>query len=97
MIHELIVDAELSCKELKKLSRRLAMTGGYELILKEGMSQGELEAIAEIHLAELTGYTPGESRYRSNNSFRILNLLLAHKELPDALRKRVVELLAISG
>ena len=72
------------------------MTGGYELVLRADLGESELVALGEMHLTELQSYKPGDSRYRSNNSFRILGLLLEEEHLPETLRKRIVEVHSIS-
>lgn len=78
MIHTLEISPEMSLKEIKKLARRYAMTGGYEVLLAEGLKTVDLFKLFETHAEELKLYSPKSSTYRSNNSYRVLALIKKH-------------------
>jgi hypothetical protein len=78
MIHLLEVHPELSLKELKKLSRRYAMTGGYELVLRPGLNKKDLNTLLTLYRPELKSYQSATSKFKSSNAFRILLLVKKH-------------------
>lgn len=78
MIHLLEVYPELSLKELKKLSRRYAMTGGYELALRPGLNKKDLNVLLSLYSPELKSFQPTTTRFKSSNAFRILQLVKKH-------------------
>lgn len=70
------------------------MTGGFEIGLQEGLTPNELDELADIHIPELAAQRPDLSTYRTNNSYRILNLIY---QSPDALpetKSKIAGLLA---
>ena len=77
MIHLLPVSSEMSPALLRKEARKLAMQGGYELVLADGVPAQELERIAAVYLKELESYAfpQGDSRWRSNIAARVLALI----------------------
>ena len=87
MIHLLEVTSDMTPPQLKKLSRRYAMTGGYEIALKGNQSQSDLEKLVEIYGPELANYSRSDARFRTNNAYRILYLIYnvdcASSELKD--------------
>ncbi len=91
MIHLLEVGPEIAPGQLKKLSRRLAMTGGYEITLRKDLELNDLRELIDLHLPELSQYPSGTAEYCSNNSYRILELLLDCPELSVQERERVRE------
>lgn len=91
MIHLLEVGPEIEPGQLKKLSRRLAMTGGYEITLRQDLEVNDLRELIDLHLPELAQYPSGTAEYCSNNSYRILELLLDCPELSVQERERVRE------
>lgn len=88
-----MVSPEISIKELKKLSRRYAMTGGYEVALKPDLSERDLERLVEMHVPELAAYNKNSSRYRTNNSYRILSLINESPAAGEKLRERLASVL----
>lgn len=76
MIHTLEITPELDVKQVKKLSRRYAMTGGYQLKIKDDLNTKELDLIAERFLVELREYPFQTSEYRACNAYRILRMVL---------------------
>ena len=84
MIHLLSVGPELTLKQLSKLSRRYAMTGGYELSLEEGLSTEDLSVLIERYIPVLEEYDKEEARYHSSNAYRILNLVSKHPQLSES-------------
>jgi hypothetical protein len=83
----------MTVKELKKLSRRLAMTGGYEVELASGLNVEDLQQLVEIHLPELESYEKGTTKYRSNNSYRVLNLVSSHPSVSIELSEIIQKIL----
>ena len=94
MIHLLEVSPEITVQELKKMARRFAMTGGYELALKNGLSSHELKNLSEIHILDLKNYKKGTSTYRSNNSYRILKLILSHPKTAHDTQEKISSLIS---
>ena len=93
MIHILEISPKLEIEQLKKLSRRYAMTGGYELSLEQGLSADDLELLFERYSVELKKYTPGTSAWYSNNAFRVLDLLRSDLKTSEKVRDKVNEFL----
>ena len=93
MIHLLEVGPELSQAQLRKLSRRYAMTGGYELALKSDLTVPELGELVDKYIPELGAYSPDSALRRSNNAYRILKLVVEYPGTPADLRERVEPLL----
>lgn len=77
MIHLLEISPELSPAQVKKISRRYAMTGGYELVLQPGLTSIELERLVDLYLPIALEYDRSDARFRSNNAYRILKLVSA--------------------
>lgn len=94
MIHLLQVSPKLSLKELKKLSRRYAMTGGFEIGLDPEITQEQLKELAEIHLPELQNYSKASATYRSNNSYRILALIQSHPLVQSEVHDMIKEIIS---
>ena len=88
-IHNLEIGPDVTPTVLKKLSRRYAMTGGYELSLRPGMSSVELGSLADTFMAELSEYSPQDMRYKTCNAYRILRLLGEMAELPQECLERL--------
>ena len=85
-IHLLEVKPDMSLRELKKLSRRYAMTGGYELSLPSDLQLADIEKMQALYLPELSEYPSGSAARRSCNAYRILQLLSEHENCPQSLR-----------
>lgn len=83
----------MSLKEIKKLARRYAMTGGYEIELSQDLSDEQINQLAEIHIPELANYQKGNSTFRSNNSFRILEIIYANPSIRPELSEKIKEIL----
>ena len=96
-IKELAVDPSWSYEELNKRARKLAMTGGFELALPEGIGESGLLKLIDTYLPELLCYDPGQLTYKSNNAFRVLELVIAHAEMPESKRAELTEALSASG
>ena len=82
MIHLIEVSPEITPDKLKKLSRRYAMTGGFEISIKEGISSEELYEIVDIYLPEL-------SDIPTSNANRILSLIYTHPLVDNGVRERL--------
>lgn len=95
MIHLLTINPELTVKEVQKLSRRYAMTGGYELALEENLTAADLKCLFERYLPVLQEYDPQSSRYFSSNAYRILSLVHRHSELPEEIRNMLESLVKV--
>ncbi len=93
MIHLLEVGPELDLKSLKKLSRKYAMTGGYELALRQDLTPEQALELYELHLKALSDYSTESSTYFTNNSYRILILLSTAELLPEELCTKLIQLL----
>lgn len=78
MIHLLEIDPSLSLQEVKKLSRRYAMTGGYELSLAKGLTVADLLELVRLFGPELRLYQSADSQYVASNAFRIISLVRNH-------------------
>lgn len=53
MIHLLKIGPASTIQEIKKLARRYAMTGGYEVELEDDLSQVQLLELRRVYEAEL--------------------------------------------
>lgn len=95
MIHLLEIGPEITEKQLSKLSRRYAMTGGYELCLAEKLTSEDLGLIIERFIPPLEAYERSEARYRSSNAYRILNLVFNHPELTEEQRQTLSSLIIL--
>lgn len=91
MIHSLEIDKSTTPKGLKKLARRYAMTGGYELKLSPELSLKDVERLAQAFLEELTSYSEfrGSARFKASNPYRVLLLILGRGDLSPALAKEI--------
>ena len=78
MIKALEIDCSIDPPRLKKLARRYAMTGGFELVLKEGLSADELEQISNTFIAEVRSSDLSPARRRTANAYRVLDLIRSH-------------------
>ena len=96
MIHLLEVGPDIELTVLKKLSRKLAMTGGYEIALRSDLVVDDLRELIDQHLPELKKYPSGTAEYCSNNSYRVLELVAAHPDLPIQEAERVKERLILT-
>jgi hypothetical protein len=88
MIHLLEVSPTISPQQLKKLSRKYAMTGGFELALKQDLSATELELMSKIYIQELLENKKNSPQYsdskcKSSNAFRILKLIIDHVNVSE--------------
>ena len=97
MIHLLEVHPAMSLAELKKLSRRYAMTGGYELSIKDGLEASDLEALIELMAPEVKCFQKLNSEMRSSNAYRILQLVLEHPCVDTVMVKQVEKLLRLES
>lgn len=86
-IHILEVGPETPPVVLKRLARRFAMTGGYELSLQSGLSEKQLIELVELYLPEAQSYPRQDLRYKSNNAYRVLKLLKECENLPAEWRE----------
>ncbi|MBX7137126.1 MAG: hypothetical protein K1X83_04010 [Oligoflexia bacterium] len=77
MIELLEIDPEITVEEVKKAARRLAMTGGFEVALQEGLSEQQLTVIIDRFGPEVGVYEMGDARRRSSTAFRILRAAAA--------------------
>ena len=93
MIHLLEVGPTLTVADLKKLSRKYAMTGGYELSVPHGLSKQALVAIATTFGPELELFESKNSAYYASNAFRILSLILEHPLADEEVRSFVTKFL----
>jgi len=90
-IKRLEVGPEMSPQVVKKLARRHAMTGGFELFLKQELTQEDLVTMAESFLPEALKFSPTDLRFQSNNAFRVLKLLYESNRLPEAWKNRLTQ------
>ena len=97
MIHLLEVSPDLSTAELKKLARKYAMTGGYEISIKPNLTIDELTELVERYSQELESFDKGTSNWRSSNAYRILSLIMHIDAIPDDLHLRIRQLLDIKN
>ncbi len=84
-------------EETAKLSRRHAMTGGYEIALKEDLKSDDLVKIFDIWSSELKNYTKRDSELFSSNVWRILKLIEGSNSSPSSLRAQIQYTLALTG
>lgn len=95
MIHLLEITSEIAPPELKKLSRKLSMTGGYELALKPGQTSSQLERIVEVYKEELPESERGKYVFRTSNAYQILNLVFQEKEASEGLKSEIKTILGL--
>lgn len=92
-IHIIEVGIDTPPAVLKRLARRYAMTGGYELSLRADLEEKQLIELVQLYLPELESYAKQDLRYKSNNAYRVLKLLKESQNLPgewrDLLEARV--------
>jgi len=89
MIHLLEVSADLAPAQLKKLARRYAMTGGFEINLKEDLTEPDLDRLIELYLPELEKYQ-GTSAERMNSiAASVLRLVQQHSLLSECSLERL--------
>lgn len=74
MIHLLEVHPDSEIEQLKKLGRKLAMTGGYEVALKEGFHKTDWSGLRNNLLREREKYS-SDSEWCSSIAGRIINLI----------------------
>ena len=86
MIHTLKIVGDLDPTALKKLARKLAMTGGYELSLAKGLSENEQITLIDWYLPLALEYPRDQAVFRSNNAFRILKLLYESDQITPPLK-----------
>lgn len=91
MIHLLEIGPELDLKKIKKLARRYAMTGGYEVALRDGLSADELLQLIDLHLPEALQLDPNDLRFQASNAYRVLKLVRAHPDLSSEAASRLDE------
>ena len=89
MIHLLEVSPKLTVKELKKLARRYAMTGGYELALAKNLTVSDLRSLFSIYQEELLAYSDNNTERRSSNAYRILKLVSESDLIDTNLRDQI--------
>ena len=77
MIHLLEIGPEITASQARKTARRLAMTGGFEIGLREGLSEPELTLIIERFAPELEAFDANAAQRRSSTAFRILQAAAA--------------------
>lgn len=75
MIHELIIKPDSTPKSLRKEARKLAMTGGYEVILASDLTPQDLEKLYTLFSPELDKYPAGEASYKNSLAYRVLDLI----------------------
>ena len=95
MIHLLEITSELTPPQLRKLARRYAMTGGYEMSIAKGVDKGGLVKIFEMYKSEIPAVSEEmrDSHYRSSNSYRVLRLVCEHEQAPSDLKIEIEKLL----
>ncbi|MCI5065849.1 hypothetical protein MRY87_09010 [bacterium] len=96
MIHTLEVSVGQEVRLVEKEARKLAMTGGYEVQLAEGLTQEELEEIfvrwSGRWREQGTKYGQGSASHRATISARILALLESSPNISPKLRDQVAAL-----
>lgn len=95
MIHLIEVTAETTPEGLKKLSRKKAMTGGFELQLARHLSGEQLRELVERFSGVLAEYRMGTSEFRSSNAYRVLAQAIGHPEASAELRFFISEQLQL--
>lgn len=93
MIHLLEINLALSAKEVSKLARRYAMTGGYEIALAQELSDDELSRIASLWKDELKGMNVPVNEMRTSNAYRILSLIRDDIRTPQVTRQELSQIL----
>lgn len=79
----------MSIEDTRKLARRLAMTGGYEVRLRPGMEEGELALLCALWVPELKSFPEDNSERRSSLVYRILRSVLNEDALTADWRERL--------
>ena len=75
MIHLLEINPTQTPKEVYKLARRQAMTGGFELGIQQGLTQSEVEHIRVIWGTELDALKLDNSQKKNSIAYRIVALI----------------------
>lgn len=81
MIHLLTVTPSMSAAELRKLARRYAMTGGYELALPETLEESEVNQLIERYREDMKRYVSEPVKLRTCNAYRVLRMLYDHPQV----------------
>ena len=92
MIHELVVTPDESPQKLRKRARKLAMTGGYEVVLSPELKQEQLLELLSLYESELSRYEKNTAAYSASLSGRILQQLATHPDIGEEEKKRVQKL-----
>ncbi|MCB9030268.1 MAG: hypothetical protein H6619_04390 [Deltaproteobacteria bacterium] len=93
MIHLISVGPDLTPKEVSKLARKYAMTGGVEFGLNQELSALDLENLAQLWMKELSELDLDLHRKKTSNAGRILDLISESVLCPAELRFRIRGLL----
>ncbi|MCB0309638.1 MAG: hypothetical protein KDD42_00300 [Bdellovibrionales bacterium] len=88
-IHILEIDETFDSAKLQKLARRCAMTGGFELVLKEKLTVDQLELLATRFHESLKVHVGTQSQLRASNLYRALKLIKNHSSATPELLNRL--------
>ncbi|MCB0338899.1 MAG: hypothetical protein KDD53_04805 [Bdellovibrionales bacterium] len=96
MIETLKIDSEMTPTRLKKLARKLAMTGGYELEIDNSLSKAQITCLAERFLIEALSksYAKKYKFHTASNAERILELLLQNPITPSSVVAKIKQTLS---
>jgi hypothetical protein len=96
MIHLLEISPEISVQTTKKLARRYAMTGGYEICLKNDLTTQQLADLVQLYKLEIKSFSKINSHIKNSLAFRILKLVSLHSLTDRAIREELRSLLDIN-
>lgn len=74
MIHSLIIDSAMDLRQLKKLTRKYAMTGGVEFELGSELAQENIPELIKELREDLMRYADEPLRRKTSTAFRVLDL-----------------------
>ncbi len=89
MIHELSIDGESDPKNVAKLARKFAMTGGVRFSLSAELAASDLEVLVARFLPEALALDPKSKTFETSHAYRILELIAQSHDCPPALQKRI--------
>lgn len=96
-VHLLTVSAEDSVRDVEKLARKLAMTGGYEVCLAPCLTHEGVEKLTATWSKELGKYASGTKAQQVSLAGRMLKLLLTDSSVEREQRERIIALLEREG
>ena len=83
----------MEAKETRKLARKLAMTGGYEVKLDAQLQLEELGILVDKWSPELENYERGSKAFASSIAARVLKEICSHPTASSELIDKVTSLI----